>query len=192
MLYWINKPYYISSKSMNKLTERAIKKWQSIEEKGEMVCTRCKKVQPLSLFNKRTDRVYKGYYNRCRECSTKEGYASFKEKQQSVKGRLSLCLTYAKSRKKKKEISIDLKFLLDVWKKQKGLCFYTNKPMVSDPEHSSKWDVITIDRKDSTIGYTKDNVVLCRWIVNYMKQDLDLTTFYEVVKQLNTNKKKDI
>lgn len=73
----------------------------------------------------------------------------------------------------KKQYPFDLTYedLLEQYNRQKGLCYYTDKPMTLIPNHP---DVISVDRVDSSKGYTKDNVVLCCWFINYMKQDLSV------------------
>ena len=54
-------------------------------------------------------------------------------------------------------------------------CYYTGKPMKigrklavkgAKRRHSTPPDLLSIDRFDSDIGYTKQNIVFCRWDAN--------------------------
>lgn len=36
---------------------------------------------------------------------------------------------------------------------------------------------ISLDRRNPNLGYIKENVVLCCWIVNHMKQDYSIEEF---------------
>ena len=54
-------------------------------------------------------------------------------------------------------------------------CYYTGKPMKigrklavkgAKRRHSTPPDLLSIDRFDSDLGYTKENIVFCRWDAN--------------------------
>ena len=54
-------------------------------------------------------------------------------------------------------------------------CYYTGKPMKigrklavkgAKRRHSTPPDLLSIDRFDSNVGYTKENIVFCRWDAN--------------------------
>lgn len=42
-------------------------------------------------------------------------------------------------------------------------------------------NVVSVDRLNSFQGYTKDNIVLCRWSINSMKQDMPLDCFFNMI-----------
>ena len=50
---------------------------------------------------------------------------------------------------------ITIEYLIELWEKQRGRCYYLNIPMNTHGE----WQV-SVERLDETRGYTKDNVVL--------------------------------
>ena len=71
---------------------------------------------------------------------------------------------------------------LQAWEEHKvkyGMfCYYTGKPMKigrklaikgAKKRHSAPPDLLSIDRFDSNIGYTKENIVFCRWDANNEK-----------------------
>ena len=53
------------------------------------------------------------------------------------------------------ESEISVKYLIDLWEKQRGRCYYLNIPMSTEGD----WQV-SLERIDNSKGYTKDNVVL--------------------------------
>ncbi len=48
---------------------------------------------------------------------------------------------------------------------------------------------MSVDRKDNSIGYVNDNVVLCLTAVNKMKNELGEADFYKIIQQLAINQK---
>ena len=67
---------------------------------------------------------------------------------------------------------------------QAGLCYYTGLKMVLAPNAP---ETVSLDRVDSSKGYTRSNVVLCCSRVNLMKLDMTVLEFREVVRLLHTN-----
>lgn len=53
------------------------------------------------------------------------------------------------------ESEISVEYLIDLWEKQRGRCYYLNIPMSTQGD----WKV-SLERIDNSKGYTKDNVVL--------------------------------
>ena len=49
--------------------------------------------------------------------------------------------------------------------------------------HSTPPDLVSIDRFDSEIGYTKDNIVFCRWDVNNEKGSTSVYLAKIIVKK---------
>lgn len=76
------------------------------------------------------------------------------------------------------DFDLDYKFLLNLFKKQNGLCFYSGIPMKT---HGTKdYDTISLDRVDSNKGYIKNNVVFCLNSVNIMKSNHNLSDLQKV------------
>ena len=48
--------------------------------------------------------------------------------------------------------------------------------------------ILSLDRIDSCGHYTKNNIVLCCHIVNTMKNDLDMVSFFDIIQRLYNNK----
>lgn len=54
---------------------------------------------------------------------------------------------------------MDFDFLVSLYKKQKGRCFYSNLPLIFGNSKFVNW-VISLERIDPLKGYTKNNVCL--------------------------------
>lgn len=96
-----------------------------------------------------------------------------------------LMISSLKLSAKRRKLSFELKYedLQNLWNNQKGKCYYTNLDMnftysLSLPKQMS------VDRKNSTIGYTLDNCVLCCQFINYAKHDYKMEDFLEFLKEL--------
>ena len=63
----------------------------------------------------------------------------------------------------------------------KGHCYYSGEKMSFD---QGSPDVMSIDRLDSSKGYTISNSTLCCWVYNNMKQQMNEDDFYQVIKTI--------
>lgn len=73
------------------------------------------------------------------------------------------------ARKRGVAFSDDLtpEYLIDLWNKQRGLCYYTGIPMSFDPNDELR--LVSVDRIDSKKGYEPGNLVLCTYAFNSFK-----------------------
>lgn len=101
-------------------------------------------------------------------------------------------IQHAKRRSKKKErdFDFDVEYLVELYKKQKGKCYYSGRELkynMAKKDYEEKRinpDRLTIDRIDSNIGYKKDNIVLSTWVANNMKQDLNVEEFKRIITEI--------
>lgn len=98
---------------------------------------------------------------------------------------LKSLLSSVKSGAKQRNLvfEIDYNYISELWINQKELCYYTKIPMKLTSRKKDPYQV-SIDRLDSDIGYTRNNVVLCCQAVNYMKNDYKLEEFTNFLKSL--------
>lgn len=162
------------------------------------VCTKCKLEKPNKEYSTDNSKI-KGrkYVTQCKVCRRK--YSALFEvlerkrelaPNQRNKHRLSVIFWSSKqnAKKRKLEHNIDLNYIREIFEKQKGLCYYTNKPMFIDTRNEyNNEDSVSLDRFDSSKGYIKGNIVLCKWIVNRMKNDINFNKFLELVSDINNN-----
>lgn len=85
-----------------------------------------------------------------------------------------------------KGIKSDITYLelVDQYNKQKGTCFYTSIPLNLEKQKRVKFNSLSVDRLDSKLGYTKDNIVLCINCVNMLKSDHSLEDIRLVFKSI--------
>lgn len=95
------------------------------------------------------------------------------------------------SRKKLCEnIDFGWKFLLELYEKQNGKCFYTGKDLTISFNSGKQADTaMSIDRINPLKGYSKDNIVLCGCRTNVSKSDMSQKEFYEMCKMVYFNLK---
>lgn len=85
----------------------------------------------------------------------------------SLEGCLSHRLSHLnKKRLKTSKVEFDLTFLINLWKSQNGICAISGYPMQFS---TCNLFAVSIDRIDSTRGYTKDNVQLVCLGINFCK-----------------------
>lgn len=95
-----------------------------------------------------------------------------------------------------KDVDLTLEDLKELWNKQKGLCAYTNLPLILPEE--KKIDGIlqqiakdpttraSLDRIDPNLGYIKGNVQFVSTSINYMKNDMSHEKTLEFLKFLSS------
>lgn len=78
------------------------------------------------------------------------------------KTKINLDGGYTRGRRECILVDISIKDLINQFEKQNGFCYWFNKPMDLNnnliPHHPL---ALSVDRIDNSLGYTKDNFVLC-------------------------------
>jgi hypothetical protein len=153
---------------------------------GERHCWECNTTQSIEDFYLDKKRMGK----RCKKCMIlKSKLRHDVLNKDNYKNLLFKRLNDSRFRAKtiKKDFNLTFEYLLDLYDSQKGLCFYTQKPLIGKINDKMS---ISIDRIDSLKGYTVDNVVLCGKIINSMKSDMPIDDFFEIIKSINDNRGK--
>jgi len=94
----------------------------------------------------------------------------------------------AKKRAKDKgrDYSLSAKIVGQMWRAQDYRCFYTKIEMLPyHPNIKRNPYAASIDRIDSSKGYTPDNCVLCLYVVNRMKSDMPLDEFLSICHSIS-------
>jgi len=162
------------------------------------VCKKCEREKEATAeFFQRNKRRKDGLESNCKECNKNWQLLKDREYKKNNRERVRLNgrnqyrkagfrskikTSKASAAKHGFEFRLIEQDLIDQFNKQQGLCYYTNLPM--DMEiGSNDWNVVSIDRIDSDIGYVPSNIVLCRKIANFMKNTLSIDQFkYEIVE----------
>ena len=89
------------------------------------------------------------------------------------------------ARNLKLEYTLDKPFIKELLESQKYKCKYSG--INFENNFHNKLTYPTIDRINSSKGYTKDNVCICTLIVNIMKNTLDISEFKDLVSKIYNN-----
>lgn len=139
-----------------------------------MNCKKCGQEGAFSA-NHRVCNACRTKYNRTLQSSSPKNY-------------LQMAVSNAKQRAKTKQVPFELTldYIMGLWKTQKGRCTLTGLAMTYSVGDKKARDMnVSIDRIDSTKGYTLGNVHLVCSRVNVMKSDLDMTDFQWWVRTLH-------
>ena len=144
-----------------------------IDEKSAR-CSKCKKVKPLSEFiiNRRGQK-YEYRLSYCCSCRRRQSYLSLNVNiERFLHEKYRRLYTWCK--KNNVIIEIDDSYLYELYKNQKGLCFYTHIKMKWGFGRGADRENLSIDKIIPEKGYVIGNVVLCTVRGNTIKNDLNL------------------
>jgi hypothetical protein len=157
---------------------KKLRKWQTVF--GGKRCTKCEISKPFGdfPFNKAT---YDNFDSWCKECRKKYTH----EVKQSLDTHLRKCLARVRDDRRKLENNLDLQYLIDLWKKQKGKCAITGIVMEHkrNPRQHNLYNG-SLDRINSAAGYLKGNVQWLCWMVNRMKGENSLEELLSICKKI--------
>jgi hypothetical protein len=133
-------------------------------------CTKCKISQPISNFDKAV--TYKGgrrtWCKSCCKACARRNYIKLFTYDGAFDTRFNLWKKAAKIR------NLPFELTLKGLESRPRICHYTHQNLTLLPNQPT---TISLDRLDSSKGYTSDNVVFCCSFVNYMKNDLTYDQF---------------
>lgn len=132
-----------------------------IDDKPHLCCTYCNILQPKT-------NMYPNV-NGCKKCVAQQT----KERKIIPRFHLSTIFRHAKARHKKKldgkkitdEFELTLDYLIDLFHVQDGLCYYSGIPLQFGSYLEKHW-TCSLERKDPSKGYTKENVCFIAYEFN--------------------------
>lgn len=150
------------------------------------VCTTCKKEKVLTEFTANKSQKT-GYMCYCKECNN-ERNKKYRKEEVSLERACKRIFSYLNKRARLKNFTLDFsyEYLVELYETQNGVCSYTKEQLNLSAGHKN---TISVDRIDSSKGYTKDNVVLTTWAVNNCKQDLSMQDFVNLCELVCKNAK---
>ncbi len=167
-----------------------------MENKINRHCPKCDK----ELFYSSSSNFYKAVKanTKCRECDNEEKRKKLRGKKNCRWGGYQgISLRYFNVIKKREEHRNDICNLTiqDLWnqfQKQKELCALTNIKLEL-PRQTRQGNVgnASLDRIDSSKGYSKDNIQWVHKDINWMKQDFDENYFVNMCNLVSNHTKLD-
>lgn len=88
------------------------------------------------------------------------------------------------ARSRNLEVSITIQEVWDLFLKQEKKCNLTGLPLSFSSGYTKNNGTASLDRINSKLGYTRDNVQWIHKYVNQMKMDLDEKTFVELCRKI--------
>jgi hypothetical protein len=79
------------------------------------------------------------------------------------------------------QYSISRKDIIHQYELQNGRCYYSGRSL---SPVSGDDNIMSIDRKNSSLGYTPENIVICSWRVNKMKNDCSIKDFMALCRDI--------
>jgi hypothetical protein len=146
------------------------------------VCFRCKEEKSYDFFFKH-HQTSDGFHSWCKGCCTEGNIKSRAKQNSTIEGRAKIFLRNAKNAatSRNQEFSLEIKDIVAFWQDQNGICAYSGRQMTLD---AGKLETVSIERIDSSIGYTKDNTILVCQAINRMKSDFGYDDFYELCRDV--------
>jgi len=125
----------------------------------------------------------------CKDCNSKQclKYQSTKRKENDIRFVANMRASEIRRKCKQKNIPYDSdirNLLLNQWEKQKGLCFYSGRQMSISGDYHTNLYAMTVDKIDPSLGYVRNNIVMCCRIFNAMKQNLNQQQFLNHCKEV--------
>lgn len=159
--------------------DRGRKKQNDLIKTGHKKCSACLAIKPLDQFSMYNCSRGVVYRSSCIECN-----------KTNLSVVIPKAISNAKVRAKKKGIEFDIssEHVWDLIEKQNGKCFYSGKQLGLIFNENLR-DMMSIDRIDSSRGYTKDNVVLCCAAVNSMKNSMTIEEMVDWCVAISKNMK---
>ena len=149
-------------------------------------CSHCGEMFPATKeFFYRHSQTSDGFHSWCKQCCRDGNKRSLAKKYSTFEGRISTFLLSCRksSEKRGNEFDLTREDFIEMWEKQDGMCVYTGFKMDLQPNTLFS---VSVERIDSSIGYTADNTVLCCNVINRMKSNLEGKTFFDMCKSVTT------
>lgn len=149
-------------------------------------CSTCAKEKLICDFTRNKNQP-SGYMGYCKDCNNKRNKA-YRRDCENLPRACKRVYSYVSRRVRVKGYDVDFgpEFIEELYKLQNGYCAYTGDKLSLQAGLPS---TLSLDRIDSALGYTKDNVRLVTWEVNNAKQDRSMEEFVLLCKKVLDNGK---
>lgn len=150
---------------------------------GSKICPSCNKDRPFSFFSKDKSSS-DGSQTYCRDCQHGKMKVYYSEGGLERYVKRVMRDTHHNAQKRKISVEITEKDVLELYQEQEGKCALTGRELTfnsytSRNKRTLNKDNLSIDRKDSSGQYTRENIHLLSSFVNTCKWDLPMADFIE-------------
>jgi hypothetical protein len=151
------------------------------------VCKRCRHKQKLIYADNHLEYKHREKVN---------GIRHLREWKNENRGTIAGFIYSNLNHWRKRDPNCDLtnEYLINLWNKQNGKCFYTGIQLILSPGTSRKnltknWykiNSVSLDKQDPSLGYKQGNVVWCSFRINSMKYNYTTKQFIDLCKYIST------
>lgn len=147
---------------------------------GKQKCGKCHEIKPLEEFYSNgcyKDGVKK-YRTTCIKCVLEKSTEKYQQNKhettykRGLTARNYITNLINKSSHRKRNHTLDINYVMDLYNNQNGLCALSGRKMTHITGKGRVWTNISIDRIDSRLDYVKGNVQLVCLGPNLMKQNM--------------------
>ena len=101
-----------------------------------------------------------------------------------------MCNLIANAKRRKKDFNLTIEFLQELWDRQGGRCAISGLPIEHINKKVYQGQTASLDRIDSSKGYTEDNVQWVHKTINFMKLEMTTKEFVSMCKIVSNNQDK--
>jgi hypothetical protein len=145
-----------------------------LRKEGKRYCPKCDEIKLIAQFPPYRESC-------CLECESKRSNdrIGVGNLENFIKAKIKNC-----HQRRNWNIPVEITFndVIGIYNKQEGKCYYSDRQMVPFTHNPCS---ISIERLDSDIGYTPENIVLCCTMVNYMKQEYEMELFLQFCNDIS-------
>jgi hypothetical protein len=169
--YGVPRRKQVKGRVEHKVIDGVVSKW----------CSACSGWKTLGDFNDNS-KSWDGLAGLCRGCASEAN----KNRYQKYGKAAGLTALFKKCREgasaRGLTFNLSLKDVHEMWEAQNGCCWYIGTKMTMEVGDPNK---VSIDRLDSSKGYTRENTALCTKRINLMKRDMSVRDFMDIIQQLH-------
>lgn len=138
-------------------------------------CSECNEIKPRTEFQHgRKGQQYEYQYSYCNTCRRNRYNKRIINNLESYMNERVGALR-RRCRDTKIPFDLTTEFMINLYRKQNGKCFYTDQEMVWGSGVGLQWNSLSFDRIIPTNGYIQTNTILCTRRINAIKFNMTLS-----------------
>lgn len=124
-----------------------------------------------------------GLHSWCKSCCQEGNQVSRQKLNSTIEGRARVFLQNAKksAAKRQQVFALNVDDIVKYWEEQRGFCAYSGRQMTLA---AGDLATVSIERINSTVGYTPENTILVCQAINRMKSDFGFDDFYALCRDV--------